>query len=379
MAGGTPQVDRGRVLAHRAVAQQLHRPGRPRPAGLAVLDLGVQDTPYGSARQALAARGVTDLDDDRLELVWSTRGAPHLHRRAELPALAAALWPLSDADATRRLPGQIRDGAKLGLAAFRAAAAAFREVVTAPMARGEVSRAVSDRIPDELNYECRACAARHVSGALFQQAGLAGGVRLEVAGRAARLAPLAPRPAPPERAAPRPAPPERAAGTDALVLAYLRLLGPATPGDVAGFLGTSVTELRAIWPTDQLTEVRVDGRRAWLPTDRLDALRGAAPVDGVRLPPGDPFLQARDRDVLVPEKAHQAQLWRMIGNPGVVLADGEVAGTWRAKQAAKGRLDLTVTPFTKLPKRVTHEVEAEAETVRAARRASEVTVQFEPA
>ncbi|MEH0842856.1 crosslink repair DNA glycosylase YcaQ family protein [Micromonospora sp. CPCC 205711] len=368
MADATPQVHRGQVLAHRARAQQLHRPGGLRPAELTVLDIGVQDTPYGSARQALAARGVIDLDDDRLTLVWSTRGAPHLHRTAELATLTAALWPLSDADATRRIAGQIRDGARLGRAAFHAAAEAFRAVVTAPMARGEVSRAVSARIPDALNFDCRACASRHVSGGLFQQAGLAGGVRLAVAGRAAALLPRDERPAPPERAA----------GTDELVLACLRLLGPATVADIAGFLGTSPTELRTVWPADRLTEVRVDDRRAWVPGDQLDALRAATPLDGVRLlPPGDPFLQARDRDVLVPEPAHRAELWRVLGNPGAVLVDGEIRGTWRVKQAARGRLELTVAPFTDLPKRAVSQLEAEAETVRVARAASEVTVRFD--
>ncbi|MDZ5445714.1 crosslink repair DNA glycosylase YcaQ family protein [Micromonospora sp. 4G57] len=366
---GQPEIDRERVLAYRVAAQQIDRPGL-RPADLDVLALGAQDTPYGSARLALAARvpAAGGLDDDRLELVWSFRGAPHLHRRAELPALAAALWPLSDTDATRRIPGQIREGAKLGLVAFRAAADAFRAVVTAPMDRGEVSRAVTERIPAELSYECRPCAARHVSGALFQQAGLAGGVRLAVSGRTARLAPLAERPGPPEVAA----------GTDALVLAYLRLLGPATIGDVAAFLGTSATELRRVWPADALTEVRVDGRPAWVSADRLDALRAAEPAELVRLlPPGDPYLQARDRAVLVPEKAHQQQLWRMLGNPGALLVDGEVTGTWRAKQAAKGRVDLMVTPFSALPARVDREVRAEAEVVGATRGASEVRVVVE--
>ncbi|MCM0674360.1 winged helix DNA-binding domain-containing protein, partial [Micromonospora phytophila] len=96
-------------------------------------------------------------------------------------------------------------------------------------------------------------------------------------------------------------------------------------------------------------------------------------------PPGDPFLQARDRDVLVPEKAHHRELWRIIGNPGALLVDGEIRGTWRAKQAAKARLDLTVTPFETMPKRLRQEIEAEAETVRAARGASTVTVQVDAA
>ncbi|MFE9954094.1 hypothetical protein [Micromonospora sp. NPDC005299] len=35
-------------------------------------------------------------------------------------------------------------------------------------------------------------------------------------------------------------------------MAYLRLFGPATPGDVAGFLGSSAGELRRVWPADAL-------------------------------------------------------------------------------------------------------------------------------
>ncbi|MER7458410.1 winged helix DNA-binding domain-containing protein [Micromonospora sp. NPDC126480] len=360
------QVDRRRVLAYRAAAQQLHRPSG-RAADLAVAGLGVQDTPYGSARLALAARGVAP-DDDRLELVWSMRGAPHLHRRAELPALAAAVWPLSDADATRRIgSGQIRAGARSGLAAFAATVEAFAEVVTAPMPKGEVSRAVSDRVPAQLTYDCGPCAARHISGSLFQQAGLAGGVHLVVSGRATTLAPLA-------GWSGRPA----AADPADLVRTYLRLLGPATPADVAGFLGTSAGELRAVWPAE-LAEVRVDGRRAWLAPEDLPALASAEPLAGVRLlPPGDPFLAARDRAVLVPGKAHQAQLWRIIGNPGALLVDGDVAGTWRARQAGRTAVEITVRPFAGgLPARVRRELDAEAGLVARARGLGEARVRVE--
>ncbi|MEV4659815.1 crosslink repair DNA glycosylase YcaQ family protein [Micromonospora sp. NPDC049301] len=366
MTGQAAQVDRRQVLAYRVAAQQLDRSGGRRPSDLAVLSLGVQDTPYGTARQALAARGASE-SDDRLELVWSMRGAPHLHRPAELPTLAAALWPLSDADATRRIPGQIGAGARLGLAAFRATAEAFQAVMTAELDRGVVSPAVSDRVPAELTYDCRTCQARHISGSVFQQAGLAGGVRLVVTGRAARLAPL------PDW----PGPPAAAAHTAELVATYLRLLGPATPADAAGFLGTAAGELRRVWPAG-LSEVRVDGRAAWLPADALDALTTAPAPRLVRLlPPGDPFLAGRDRDLLVPAREHQRQLWRAIGNPGALLVDGEVAGTWRARQVGKGRLELTVSPFSALPARVRREVDAEAATVAAARAATDVRVRVE--
>src|SRR5690349_22769106 len=105
-------------MAYRLVAQQLHRVDEP-PHALAVLDLGVQDTPYGVARQALAARTTVSGDDPHLRLAWTHRGAPHLHRTGDLLPLMPALWPFGDADATSRIKaGPIRDGAKLGVAAF---------------------------------------------------------------------------------------------------------------------------------------------------------------------------------------------------------------------------------------------------------------------
>lgn len=53
------RVTRQNVLGYRAWAQGLDR----RPGGIdRILDLGVQDTPHGSARGALVARGVPVAD-----------------------------------------------------------------------------------------------------------------------------------------------------------------------------------------------------------------------------------------------------------------------------------------------------------------------------
>ncbi|GAA1020088.1 hypothetical protein Aple_037810 [Acrocarpospora pleiomorpha] len=355
-------VDRLQVLAYRVAAQQLDRPDLP-PARLAVLDLGVQDTPYGSARLAVSARTTADPDDDALTLVWSTRGAPHLHRTADLPALAAALWPVSDADATARIATtQIREGAKLGLTAFRAAAKAMHEVVTRPMTKGEVSTAVSALVPEGVTYWCRGCNAQHISGALFQQVGLAGGVRLAPKGSATTLEPI-----PGRRDVP-----AHSVAADSVITAYLKLLGPATPAEAAKFMGTTPTEVKRMWPKD-LAEIRVDGRRAWLPADQVDLL-----LDAIRrprllrlLPPSDPYLQARDRTLLVPDKSRHAEIWRMLGNPGAVLLDGEIAGVWRAKTAGKNTLDVTVTAFEPLPQ---EPLEAEASRIATLRGAHNVRI-----
>src|SRR3954470_5988927 len=113
LGGMTIEIDRGTALAYRVQALGLTRPRPKDPGaadllGLGVLDLGVQDTPPGSARLSIATRLGAELDpfgDDRVAMAWTTRGSPHLHRFDELPRFADALWPLSDKDAGARLGG----------------------------------------------------------------------------------------------------------------------------------------------------------------------------------------------------------------------------------------------------------------------------------
>ncbi|MGW2840051.1 DNA glycosylase AlkZ-like family protein [Streptomyces sp. NPDC001493] len=353
------RTDRAQVLARRFAAHGLDRSSDATdPGALGALGvLGVQDTPAGSARLALAARGVPP---EGLERVWTFRGAPHLHRPDALPALAEALWPVDDADAEARIRTTvIKEGAKLGLRAFRTTAEAFRSVVTGPMPKGVVSAEVSALVDPSLTFDCATCGARHISGLLFQQAGIFGAVRV-TSGGGTTLSPLEPGFALPEAAH----------GTDALVRAYLHLHGPAGPAEVAKYLGVRTPVVRAVWP-EGLVEVEVTGvgsgeRTAWLPGP--DA--GPAVPDVGRtvrlLPPGDPFLQGRDRELLVPDAARRKEIWRAIGGAGVLLVGAEPAGTWRARAAGRA-VGITVTPFAPLTAPVRRALEEEAAVVAAAR------------
>ncbi|MEU4621823.1 crosslink repair DNA glycosylase YcaQ family protein [Actinoplanes sp. NPDC023801] len=333
-------VDRARVMAYRIAAQGLADRSGDRPGDLPLLDLGVQEYTPDSTRVALAARTTAEPDDDRLVTVWAARGAPHLHRRSDLADLTGQLWPVSDDDAAARIrSAQIPDAARLGVRAFTATAEAFREVLTGPIPRGAASTEVSRRVPAELTYDCRSCGARHVAGNVWQHAGLAGGVEVLSRGKDAAIGPL-PDP-PPIPAANR--------GVDRLIGTYLRFLGPAGPAEVAKYLGSTTTVIKTVWPAEGLTEVRVDGRRAWLPDTAVDLLESAPAPRGVRwLPAMDPLLQARDRDLLVPDRERQKAVWRILGNPGVLLVDGEINGVWRAKMSGRKRVDLTVTAFEKM-------------------------------
>ncbi|GIE78964.1 hypothetical protein Aph02nite_49140 [Actinoplanes philippinensis] len=359
-------VDRERVMAYRIVAQGLADRSGDRPADLPVLDLGVQEYTPDSTRVALAARTGAGLDDDRLTTVWAARGAPHLHRRADLPDLAGQLWPVGDDDAAARIKsGQIPGAGGLGVRAFTVTAEAFKAVLAAPMPRGEASTEVSRRVPAELTYDCKSCAARHIAGNVWQHAGLAGGVEVLSRGRDAMLGPLAD--APPIPGANR--------GVDRLIETYLRFLGPAGPSEVARYLGSSPTAIKAVWPSAGLTEVRVEGRRAWLPSSATALLESAEARRGVRwLPPMDPLLQARDRDLLVPGRERQKEVWRILGNPGALLVDGEITGVWRARMAGRKRVDLTVTTFEGLTGDQVARVEEEAAQVARARGVAEARV-----
>jgi len=348
----TERVTRGQVLAYRAAAHGLDRQVSD-PLALGVLDLGVQET-RGSALLALAARlpapPPPDLDPaGPLVLLWAARGAPHIHRRADLPALAGALWPRTDADAMTRLSSEraaLKKAGIGGLAACTAVAEALRAVVTGPLPKGEVSAGVTARLPEVYSYECRSCQARHVYGNVFQLAGLPTGVYHRVSTPNLTLAPL------PDR----PPIPEKAVGTEDFLRAYLRLHGPATLAEAAGCLGTSQASARPAWP-DDLVEVSVDGRTAWLPAPELAGLRKAAKPGYVRLlPPLDPWLQARDRDLIVPAAARQKEVWRILGNPGAIFAGGEIAGLWRSKAAGK-TLQVNVDLFEKVS---TKDLEVEA-------------------
>jgi Winged helix DNA-binding domain len=369
------EVDRTQVLAYRAAAQGLNRTASS-ASKLATFDIGFQDTPAGSAAIGLAARlpearPNNDLiEDESLVLAWTIRGAPHLHRRAEVVKLVSALWPLSEEDAYVRLAAFGSDMKKAGRSALEAhaeAAKAMRAAVTKPMTKGETSSAATKLAPDYVSLWCRSCKSTHIHEQLFKMSALPAGLELTTNRSPLTLAPIVGRPRLPTKAK----------GTESLIRAYLTFLGPATESEVASFLGTNRPLIEPAWP-DGLSEVSIEGKRAWLPRARLASLKKARPEPMVRLlPPYDPYLQARDRGLLLEDKSQQKSLWRgLLGAPGAVFIDGEITGVWRSKTAGKKRLMVTVDAFRSMTKRGEKALESEAEIVASARGASDVEVEY---
>lgn len=215
-----PRLDRAQALAYRAWAQGL---GDADPDD--VLTVGLQDTPGGSAALALRQRTTTTRPD--LVLALTMRGSPHLHRRADLPALRAALRP-RDNEALRAYLGGYgdaliaagADGPALLAEVARELRAAFPGETAS---KGELSGAVSPRVPEIARPWCEGCGVHHVADGLFRLATLYAGIEL-VPGEGRRLR---------FRLGPEPADePADDQATAALLRTAVRLAEPLTLGDL---------------------------------------------------------------------------------------------------------------------------------------------------
>ena len=320
------------MLGFRVARQQIGRAGRRDDA--AVLDLGVQDTGPDGALWALRLRGCTP-DPGLLLWAWTLRGAPHAYRRADAAAVAAATAPFSEADAGKRVFDAARPLKAAGIPVLDAldhVAEVERDIVVRPTVKGEVSRQLAERLGPPYLRWCRPCQATHAYEQTFRLAALRGGLELEPGTSPPVLRRI------PGWRGPAPQVPEH---LDA-VRGVLRLLGPSTPRLVAEFLDARLADVKVRWP-DDVASVEVDGEPMDVLAADADELGDPAPADGVRLlGPFDLLLQARDRQLVVPDPAARKDLWRTLGRPGGVIVGHQLVGSWRPRTSGR-RLRVEVT------------------------------------
>ena len=364
--GDEPVIDRRDVLRFRMRRHQL-APGTTASGvgDLAVLDYGVQDTGSDGSSWALALRGVVQPDPSELAIVWTLRGAPHAYRRADLAEIAVATAPWSDADASKRIfdaSAPLKAAGIPTLEALRTVAGHMRALTSSPATKGEVSGGLTEVLDPPFLRPCSVCRTTHIYEQPFRLSALQAGLALDpgtsppVLRRVARLrAPMYGRLA--GEALPR----------FDVVRNHLRFYGPARMSDVAKFVDALQKEVKAHWPDDAV-EVGVAGvepagrPEPWfvLKGD-LDELGGGGGERSVLLLGShDPYLQGRDRELLVPDANRRKELWRTIGRAGAILRDGEVAGLWRPRTSGR-RLTIRLEPWTRLTKADRTAVDEQAE------------------
>lgn len=161
-----------------------------------------------------------------------------------------------------------------------------------------------------------------------------------------------------------------------LIRRYLRCYGPSTRADFGAWLGVQTGDVDPWWSLidDELTQVEFGGT-SWILTADLDGFRSATMPTGVRmLPPRDPYTQLRDRETIV-DKVYHRDVWKTVGDPGAILVDGEVVGTWRPRKSGR-KLHVEFKTFDELTGNHQEALAAEAGRIAPLRGASSVAAEF---
>jgi hypothetical protein len=380
------EVSADQAVAFRVAAHNLHE--RLPPDGLidAAAVAAVQDTPPGNAGVAIAARVAkvtpealeTALHDDRSLLrMLSLRGAAHVVPRRDATVFGPGALAVDEESLREQLMGAWPAIAGPGWTA-REALGSVIGVLTAvladaePRTKGQLSEALHDRIPSELEPWCDACDVHHVPDQLLRLAGTAGvfvygwpqGRRQMLMATDIWLG--------------EPLGGDVPSARIELVRRFVHAYGPVLPSHLAAWTGMAPTEARDRFLTlgAELADVKLEGMKAVALADDLEVLADPPSAAGARLlPAGDPFLAQRDRSTLLPDKARQRALWRPVGSPGLVLMTGHPVGTWRAR-TAKARLEVAVEPFGTLGDRQRTAIEQAAAAMAPFRGRDEVELTF---
>ncbi len=141
-----------------------------------------------------------------------------------------------------------------------------------------------------------------------------------------------------------------------LVRKYLHCYGPATVRGFAGWLGCSPKQAKRLWNSaaEEMEPVLAEGKEGYMLSADIELLlhpEAGHPEGGggelLLLGAHDPYLDLPDRSVILPDAALQKRVWKTVANPGAVLKEGKIVGTWKTK-TAKDKLEIAVTLFEEL-------------------------------
>lgn len=391
------KVSRGDVIAFRLNAhnltERLGEKGLLEAAG----SCGVQNSPPGSALLALHAR-VRNLTRDQVEnavaveksllQTWCMRGSPFYFPAADAPVFTTGVLPPTETALRHFIAGVEQVVDKLGMSITDAVDLAGSEIDTVlsgrQLAIDELGEELANRLARKLSTKQRELWTGNRPWAADQPLGegvVHFCVRILTLRRLVCFAPRERNKAPfvlVDEWLGHPIPDvEPDVARAELLRRYLRCYGPSTRQDFAAWVGIRAGDVDPWWNLVEEELAQVDfGGTAWILAEDIDALRSAPKPEGVRLlPPRDPYTQARDREKIIDKKFHK-DVYPRVGEPGAVLAHGEITGSWRPRKNGR-KLTITIKTFGSPATRDTKPLEREAERVAPLRGASSVDVEFE--
>lgn len=138
-----------------------------------------------------------------------------------------------------------------------------------------------------------------------------------------------------------------------LMRKYLHCYGPATVDSFMKWLGCTTLQGHRLWKlmSEEIEAVSVEGKKAYiLKTDKEAIMSAQLPERQYLMLSGhDPYLDQRDREILLPDKAQHPQIWQMVSNPGAVIDKGEIIGVWKSQKKKTG-LEIEIKLWKKASK-----------------------------
>lgn len=130
-----------------------------------------------------------------------------------------------------------------------------------------------------------------------------------------------------------------------LIRKYLHCYGPATLDYFMKWLGCSKLQAKRLWNSvvDELVPVEVNGNTCYMLSADCDNLLSfeANNESIVLLGAHDPYLDLKDRSIILENKTHQKNIWKFASNPGVILKGGSIIGAWKEKKM-NDKLDISI-------------------------------------
>jgi len=131
-----------------------------------------------------------------------------------------------------------------------------------------------------------------------------------------------------------------------LMRKFLHCYGPTTVDCFMNWLGCSVQQAHRLWNTigDEIVPVQVEGKPCNMLAADMDSLlfAGSEEEKLILLGAHDPYLDMKDRTVILENQSFHKAVWKFVANPGAVLKGGRVIGTWKTK-TPKDKLDVSIT------------------------------------
>ncbi len=288
-------------------------------------------------------------DERSLVRTWCMRGTLHLLAAEDLPTYVAALrthdrwWK----GAWLRMIGMSEKELRDTLAAIRAS------LTARPISREQLAQKVAGRVGSKGRERMLSGWAEMLKPAAFEGSLISGPPR----GQSVTFVR-------PDRWLGEWEEPSPADAWREIVRRYLHTYGPASREEFARWWGMQPAPAGRILDAsaDEITEVDVEGHRAWALAVDVEGMRSASLRGPVRLLPGfDVYIAgSRPKESLV-ERRFEDRVFRKAGwiSP-VVLAKGSLAGVWEHDRT-KRRIDVTVGPFLRFTAVQKKQIQEEAE------------------